>query len=434
MKFFLSLLFCFFASISADVHTLILHDLGCVRYLLEGAQVKQIQRLSKTTEIMYTCSYEYDEDGKIVAEWLTNESGEIIYENNFDFLEEQAHLKKPDSRLYTEYDSFGNLTRLKDKTFSYDEQNRLSKVITPANVIEYSYDSSGKRISRTLNGRTEYYIYHGINELARIDDAGNVLELRVPGISAHKDILRPVAIETQNAIYAPVQNSQGTITALIDISTGKKTPLKVAGPFGNDLDQKAPVSWIFSGKYYDKEAGLVYFGARYYSPELGEWLTPDPMHQSDDPYLYCLGDPSNYIDPDGQFAIAVPLINIAWGAGATISAPIWAPYAVAAAAGTTIAYCGYKGYQRWKDTRDDSFLNLKTIEKRKDKQGKQKDGCPKNNRDQNAQVKGALKEIERKIGRKLNKDDKEQLHRHISGWNYGYHEIIEEGAEILKKQ
>ncbi len=73
------------------------------------------------------------------------------------------------------------------------------------------------------------------------------------------------------------------------------------------------------------------------------------------------------------------------------------------------------------------------MEKSKDKEGKQKDAYPRNNQDQNAQVKGALKEIERELGRKLNKDDKEKLHRHISGWNYGYHEIIEEGVEILKK-
>ncbi len=142
--------------------------------------------------------------------------------------------------------------------FIYDELNRLIRVTTPTNVIEYSYDPSGKRISRTLNGRTEYYVYHGINEFARIDEAGNVIELRVPGISAYKDILRPVAIETQNAIYAPVQNLQGTITA-----------------------------------------------------------------------------------------------------------PIWAPYAAATAAGVTIGYWGYKGYKHWKDPQNDSSFNLNTMERSK---------------------------------------------------------------------
>jgi hypothetical protein len=101
---------------------------------------------------------------------------------------------------------------------------------------------------------------------------------------------------------------------------------------------------------------------RHYSPEIRQWLTPDPMEQSDDPYLYCLGDPNNFVDPDGQFAFAAPLITIAWGAGTTITSPIWAPYAVAAAAGVTIGYWGCKGYQHWKDTHYDDSFDFKLIE------------------------------------------------------------------------
>ena len=365
MKWLLSLFFCFIASLSAEVHTLRLRDLGCARYFSDGNQIKQIERLSKTDEIMYTCSYVYDENDNLVSECLTNAIGEIIYQNNFDFVDEQVCTKGPNTRVYTEYDSSGNLIRLEDKAFSYDEQNRLIKVTTPTNVIEYGYDSLGKRISRTQSGRTEYFVYHGINELVRIDEAGNVIELRVPGVSPHKDVLRPVAIETQNAIYAPVQNFLGTITALIDVSTGKEIPLAAANTFGEGLDQNAPVSWIFSGKYYDHDAGLVYFGARHYSTELGQWLTPDPMQQSADPYLYCLGDPGYFIDPDGRFAFAAPLISVAWGAGATITAPVWAPTAAALAAGATIGYWGYKGYKHYQDTHKDSSFDLNVMERSK---------------------------------------------------------------------
>jgi len=252
--------------LNAEVHTLRLCDLGCARYFSEGSQIQRIERISKMDEIMYTCSYEYDENDNLISECLTNAIGEIIYKNSFDFIDKQNQTKEPLATFYTEYDLLGNLIRLGDKTFSYDEQNHLIKVTTPTNVIEYSYDFLGKRISKTLNGSTEYFVYHGTNELAHIDAEGNIIELRVPGISAHKDILRPVAIETQNVIYAPLQNLQGTITALIDISTGKKIPLAAADAFGEGLDQNAPISWIFSGKYYDRDAGLVYFGARHYSP------------------------------------------------------------------------------------------------------------------------------------------------------------------------
>lgn len=361
MKYLIFLLFSL--SLSGEVHTLRLSDLGSVRYFLEGARINQIERLSKMDEIVYTCSYDYSENDTLVSESITNANGETIYKNTFDFIDDQITSNEPNPIVYTEYDSLGNLIRIENTTFSYDERNRLIKVTTPTNIIEYAYDVSGKRISRTINGEREYFVYHGINELARLDKAGNIIELRVPGISPHKDVLRPVAIETLSGIYVPVQNFQGTITALIDISTGKEIPLAVANAFGEGLDQNAPVSWIFSGKYYDREAGLVYFGARHYSPELGKWLTPDPMEQSSDPYLYCLGDPENFIDPDGKWALAAPLISIAWGAGVTITAPIWAPYAAAAAAGATIGYWGYKGYKHY--THRDSSFDLNLMERNK---------------------------------------------------------------------
>lgn len=53
----------------------------------------------------------------------------------------------------------------------------------------------------------------------------------------------------------------------------------------------------------DQETGLYYYGARYYTPEIGIWLSVDPMsdkypHQSN--YMYCSGRLVNVIDPDGM--------------------------------------------------------------------------------------------------------------------------------------
>lgn len=93
MKWVLSLVFCLVASVSAEVHTLRLCDLGCARYFLDGLRIKQIERLSKMDEIMYTCSYEYDENENLVSECLTNAIGEIIYQNSFDFMNEQIQIK-----------------------------------------------------------------------------------------------------------------------------------------------------------------------------------------------------------------------------------------------------------------------------------------------------------------------------------------------------
>ncbi len=60
----------------------------------------------------------------------------------------------------------------------------------------------------------------------------------------------------------------------------------------------------FTGKERDTETGYDYFGARYYSPMLGHWLSVDKL--ADDyphitPYAQSAWNPIKYKDPDGNF-------------------------------------------------------------------------------------------------------------------------------------
>jgi hypothetical protein len=50
----------------------------------------------------------------------------------------------------------------------------------------------------------------------------------------------------------------------------------------------------------DDGAGLYYFGARYYDPELGNWGSTDPLDEYYNTYSYCGGDQINFWDPNGM--------------------------------------------------------------------------------------------------------------------------------------
>ena len=53
----------------------------------------------------------------------------------------------------------------------------------------------------------------------------------------------------------------------------------------NDLQDRLPGCgttatdnpYRFSTKYHAPETGLYYYGCRYYNPELGRWLSRDPI-------------------------------------------------------------------------------------------------------------------------------------------------------------
>jgi hypothetical protein len=53
-------------------------------------------------------------------------------------------------------------------------------------------------------------------------------------------------------------------------------------------------------------------------------------------------------------------------------------------------------------------------------------GTPRTNIAQNRQFKGAIKAAERELGRILTEDEKQAVHRVISGEGYGCHDMVEE--------
>ncbi|MBL8055707.1 MAG: hypothetical protein JNK29_03365 [Anaerolineales bacterium] len=65
------------------------------------------------------------------------------------------------------------------------------------------------------------------------------------------------------------------------------------------------------------------------------------------------------------------------------------------------------------------------------KGGRQKDGTPGSNIEQNRQFRAAMREIERRLGRQLSRDEQRRLHDAVTGQDYGYHEIVDEGLALF---
>ncbi|MFC1699973.1 RHS repeat-associated core domain-containing protein, partial [Candidatus Omnitrophota bacterium] len=64
-------------------------------------------------------------------------------------------------------------------------------------------------------------------------------------------------------------------------------------------------NYRFTGQLFDSTSNLYYYGARYYDPEIGRFITADPTIQHpNDPqdfnrYAYCRNNPLRYTDPTG---------------------------------------------------------------------------------------------------------------------------------------
>jgi len=118
---------------------------------------------------------------------------------------------------------------------------------------------------------------------------------------------------TGNTYKYYVKDHLGSTRAVIDDQALLNEATEYT-PYGmiNTLHNGSDVKNKFTGKEFDREGSGVginayYFGARFYDPELGIWLSTDPQNQFFTPYGYPT-NPVIMIDPDGNLAWYIPML------------------------------------------------------------------------------------------------------------------------------
>jgi len=104
-------------------------------------------------------------------------------------------------------------------------------------------------------------------------------------------------------IYYYHSDNLGSTSVITDYN-GKIVEEQVNAPFGELISGSE--RYGFTGKELD-ETELQYFGARYYSPLTGRFLTVDPVKDGVNWYSYANNNPLRYIDPDGMKPILIGL-------------------------------------------------------------------------------------------------------------------------------
>ncbi|MCK5148278.1 DNRLRE domain-containing protein [bacterium] len=290
--------------------------------------------------------YLFDDVGNISEMFYTYEADPRIHSNyNYDDLYQLTSFSSDGagspSRSYT-YDDNGNIQTFAGRSYTYDgiKKNRIcsdglksygydasGRVISRDGSSlnydifgnmrshgndEYSYNVSGQRIKKVENGETRYYVKGGMATLAEYDGSGMLETEYIQGVGG----LLAIADHNNNELQYFIKDHLG--------STCKVEPsafLRDYYPFGESITSAGDeTSYQFTGKELDNGTGLYYFGARYYDPGIGRWLTPDPLadkYPSWSPYNYSLNNPIRYIDPDGKEPTTAVLIV---GAGLFVAA------------------------------------------------------------------------------------------------------------------
>ena len=270
--------------------------------------------------------YEYEANGQLHSRDTGRlvDSEEFRYDaaaNRLNFNTSQFDQVK-DNRIkqwrdqeYT-YDAWGNLIEKrvglsKLQTFSYDCENRLVRAETMVNsqvhsVGTYRYDSLGRRIGKTseIAGKTEHkhFLWQGLRMLREETPWQSSLYIYEPGSYAPLARLDQNEGEPEQKFYYFHTDQIGTPLEMTDVD-GQivwQATYKAWGEVETLAVNEVAQNLRFQGQYFDNETGLHYNTFRYYDPQVGRFITQDPIGLDGGTNLYkYVPSPTGWIDPWG---------------------------------------------------------------------------------------------------------------------------------------
>ncbi len=233
----------------------------------------------------------------------------------------------PDNRLRSDgtynylYDAEGNRTKRTEMAtgivdnYTWDYRNRLVSIVTVASggavleTVEYEYDVDDQRVRKRITsalptgGVVENYFIDR-DQIAFVTDGGGSETFHyLYGLN----IDQVLAQDSPAGMVWSLADRLGSIDLLTD-ANGVVVDKRTFDSFGRVLSETNPsvsFRYGYTGRERDLESGLSYYRARYYDPQVGRFISVDPLgFGAGDTNLYrYVGNSSTLAtDPSGEFA------------------------------------------------------------------------------------------------------------------------------------
>ena len=276
----------------------------------------------QTNRNRYSTSYTYDKNGNILT--LTRkglqDGGSYGLIDNLTFIYAGNQVTRIDdsvndptyngafnfvdgasqSNEYT-YDPNGNMTKDLNKNILSIQYNLLNLPrcmrLGNGNSAEYAYNAAGERLSTTYGDLTSgVTFYHSANYFYTYGP----LYIFIDG--------GYITLNGSTPVYHYYVKDHLGSNRVVCNASGAVEQVNHYYPFGGLFGESTNAStqkYKYNGKELERVHGLDWYnyGARFMSPDVGRFITMDPMaekYYSTSPYAYCDNNPINAIDPDGM--------------------------------------------------------------------------------------------------------------------------------------
>lgn len=208
-----------------------------------------------------------------------------------------------DGKWHYEYDKDGNLTeryigsgkwldgKKEHWRYRWNADGSLAKVIRPdGEEVGFTYDALGRRLSKTFGTVVTRWLWNGNVPLHQWKQQRTYLHRYERWETDEKRHARtlwlfdeesfvPAAMIKEGKTYSILTDHLGTPTETYD-TEGNEVWSRVLDFNGNVIEEtgnKGMIPFLFQGQYYDRETELAYNRFRYYSPQIGMYVSQDPI-------------------------------------------------------------------------------------------------------------------------------------------------------------
>ena len=256
-------------------------------------------QLTAVSGTNYSASYAYDSRGNITNKTVNGTSTTFGYSNDGW----NDKLTSVNGTPLT-YDANGNVLTYGDKSFTWSSGRNLASVTDGNNTYSYTYDESGIRTSKTVNGVTTYYNTKDGVILSQTDGTNTMyFQYDTSGT--------PLGFIWNGTQYFYMTNQMGDVIAILN------TNGVVVGNYEYDAwgavtlsdSNIANINPIrYRGYYYDAETEYYYLQSRYYDANICRFINSDSflyaiIHKDNTSgvnlYIYCFNNSINYSDNNG---------------------------------------------------------------------------------------------------------------------------------------
>ena len=241
----------------------------------------------------YAYSYSFDPIGNRLNSSLAGADWTYTTNN----LNQYTQLVKGTDTWDPAYDDDGNMLTRMGWTQVWNGENRLIETSRGDTRLTFAYDYMGRRVEKkvftgevlTRHLRFVYNEYKLIEELDALNNNSTLRRYTWQPNDVGLDVPLSAFDLAENKTYFYHTDANKNVTELTDCE-GAVVAHYEYSPFGMVTklsgDYAATNPFRFSSEYYDSETGLVYYNYRYYDPQLGRWLSRDPIEEDGGWNLY----------------------------------------------------------------------------------------------------------------------------------------------------